>query len=138
MRPAPRRVPVPLLPAALTPKSSREPNNKLLFSLLNPLCCELCEQLPLNPIESPIAETYHDIVFSQHRHQPAQDPVGILLVECRLAGGGNGFNDSFGTKPFLHWNLVEPCYLREKHAIANPSASKIVLNSALKTDPITT
>ena len=66
----------------------------------------------MNPIEPPIAENYHDIVFSQQRHQPAQDPVGILLVECRLAGGGNGFNDSFGTKPFLHWNLVEPCYLR--------------------------
>jgi hypothetical protein len=31
----------------------------------------------MNPIESPIAENYHDIVFSQQRHQPAQDRVGI-------------------------------------------------------------
>jgi hypothetical protein len=31
----------------------------------------------MNPIESPIAENYHDIVFSQQRHQPAQDCVGI-------------------------------------------------------------
>jgi hypothetical protein len=31
----------------------------------------------MNPIESPIAENYHDIVFSQQRHQPAQDCIGI-------------------------------------------------------------
>jgi hypothetical protein len=31
----------------------------------------------MNPIESPIAEKYHDNVFSQQRHQPAQDRVGI-------------------------------------------------------------
>jgi len=71
-------------------------------------------------IESPIAENYHDIVFSPQRHKPAQDRVGILLVECRLAGGGNGFNDSFGMKPFVHWNLLEPCYLREKHTVDQP------------------
>jgi hypothetical protein len=34
----------------------------------------------------PYAENYHDIVFSQQRHQAAQDRVGILLVEC-LADG---------------------------------------------------
>ena len=31
--------------------------------IVDPLCCERCEQLPVNPIESPIAENYHDIVF---------------------------------------------------------------------------
>jgi len=77
----------------------------------------------MNPIESPIAENYHDIVFSQQRHHAAQDRVGILLVECRLAGGGNGFDDSFGMKPFVHWNLLEPCYLREKYAVGQSERS---------------
>jgi hypothetical protein len=52
----------------------------LLFSLLNPLCCELCEQLPVNPIESPIAENYHDIVFSQQRHQLLCLGLGLFSI----------------------------------------------------------
>jgi len=62
----------------------------------------------------PIAENYHDIVFSQERRKIAS---AFFFVECLLAGGGNGFNDSFGMKPFVHWNLLEPFYLREKHAV---------------------
>jgi hypothetical protein len=39
--------------------------------IMRSLRCQLSEQLGMNPIESPIAENYHDIVFSQQRHQPA-------------------------------------------------------------------
>ena len=45
--------------------------------IMRSLRCQLSEQLGMNPVESPIAENYHDIVFSQQRHQPAQDRVGI-------------------------------------------------------------
>jgi hypothetical protein len=45
--------------------------------IMRSLRCQLSEQLGMNPIESPIAENYHDNVFSQQRHQPAQDCVGI-------------------------------------------------------------
>jgi hypothetical protein len=44
----------------------------------------------MNPIESPIAENYHDNVFSQQRDQPAQDcvafhTVGIVAVQKQHA-----------------------------------------------------